>query len=300
MFDPKYQLGLDMSILTSKDAIRFFDIDGVLSVYGYGSDGINVCSDDKFDAFIETIDLYKYAVAPDFIREYIEKYTVPENNYVLSQSGSAAQDKQKIVFVNRCYPGLFLEGHILFSRTSDKTEAVRKVLNEMTDGLSTPHIVIDDSISVLSTLQDAGISAVHVSSLLLFAELKKDAKKADETVREVSSGKTTSGSHTVKEKDYKKKKGELSKREISLLNSASSSVAACIVVALAAVYIKSEVIKSALYFLSQICGIYIVFNIALCANYLFSEDDKKEDEEKSIIEDVKEILKDLFEPFDWG
>lgn len=103
-----------------------------------------------------------------------------------------------------------------------------------------------------------------------------------------------------KEKDCKEKKGELSKREISLLNSVSASIAACIVVALAAVYIKSEAIKSVLYFLSQLCGIYIVFNIALCANYLFSENNNKEDEEKSIIENVKEILKDLFEPFDWS
>lgn len=196
MFDPTYQLGLDVSLLTSRDTVRFFDIDGVLSIYGYGTDGINVCSDDKFDTFIETFDLYKYAVAPEFMREYILHYTTPENNYIVSQSGSPAQDKQKIAFVNRCYPGAFPESHILFPRTSDKTEAVRKVLDEMTDGLSTPHIVIDDSVGVLSRLQDTGISAVHVSSLLLLAGLKKDTEKADETVREISSGKTTPGNHT--------------------------------------------------------------------------------------------------------
>lgn len=180
MFDPEYQLGRDRGLLTSKDTIRFFDIDGVLSIYGYGTDGINVCSDDKFDAFIENFDLYKYAVAPDFMRDYINRYTDPEKNYVISQSGSPAQDKQKIAFVNRCYPGAFPEGHIIFSRTNEKEEAVRNVLETLPDGISTPHIVIDDSVGVLSLLQEAGISAVHVSSLLMLAELRDMPKPRTE------------------------------------------------------------------------------------------------------------------------
>lgn len=197
MFNPEYQLGLDTELLTSKDTIRFFDIDGVLAIYGYGTDGINVCPDDKFDTFIESFELYKYAVAPDFMREYIDCYTIPGNNYVLSQSGSPAQDKQKITFVNRCYPGAFPEDHILFSRTSAKSEIVQQVLAQLPDGLKTPHVMIDDSAGVLSKLQDAGINAVHVSSLMLFAELKKDTPKAAKNAaKEKTSEKTTPGKRT--------------------------------------------------------------------------------------------------------
>lgn len=197
MFNPEYQLGLDTELLTSKDTIRFFDIDGVLAIYGYGTDGINVCPDDKFDTFIESFELYKYAVAPDFMREYIDCYTVPGNTYVLSQSGSPVQDAQKIAFVNRCYPGAFPEDHILFSRTSDKSEIVQQVLAQLPDGLKTPHVMIDDSAGVLSKLQDAGINAVHVSSLMLFAELKKDTPKAAEDApKKETSEKITLGKRT--------------------------------------------------------------------------------------------------------
>ena len=57
MFDPNYQLGLDTALLKQRDLVRFFDIDGVLSVYAYGADGINAVRDDEFDAFMETHDL---------------------------------------------------------------------------------------------------------------------------------------------------------------------------------------------------------------------------------------------------
>ena len=171
MFDPKYQLGLDTALLKRRDLVRFFDIDGVLSVYAYGADGVNAVSDQEFDRFVESHDLYQYAVAPSFIRDYIETYTDPAENYVVSQSGNEYQDRQKIAFIRRCYQGLFPEDHILFTRTDVKADAVRSVLEKRPAGMHTPHLFIDDSAGVLDKLQCAGIQAVHVSSLLLLAEL---------------------------------------------------------------------------------------------------------------------------------
>ena len=104
MFNPDYQLGLDTALLKQRDLVRFFDIDGVLSVYAYGADGINAVRDEAFDAFMETHDLYQYAAAPVFIKEYIEQYTTPTLNYVVSQSGTEAQDQQKLAFLKRCWP----------------------------------------------------------------------------------------------------------------------------------------------------------------------------------------------------
>lgn len=173
MFDPNYQLGLDTALLKRKDLVRFFDIDGVLSVYAYGADGVNAVRDVEFDEFMETHDLYQYAEAPAFIKEYIEQYTEPNLNYVVSQSGTVAQDQQKIEFLNRCYPGVFSPEHILFTRTDVKADAVRSALEKNHEGLATPHLFIDDSTSVLDKLQVAGIRAVHVSSLLLLATIRK-------------------------------------------------------------------------------------------------------------------------------
>ena len=148
MFNPDYQLGLDTALLKQRDLVRFFDIDGVLSVYAYGADGINAVRDEAFDAFMETHDLYQYAAAPVFIKEYIEQYTTPTLNYVVSQSGTEAQDQQKLAFLKRCYPGLFPEDHILFTRSDVKAEAVREALEKNHQGLATPHLFIDDSAGV--------------------------------------------------------------------------------------------------------------------------------------------------------
>ena len=175
MFNPDYQLGLDTALLKQRDLVRFFDIDGVLSVYAYGADGINAVRDEAFDAFMETHDLYQYAAAPVFIKEYIEQYTTPTLNDVVSQSGTEAQDQQKLAFLKRCYPGLFPEDHILFTRSDVKAEAVREALEKNHQGLETPHLFIDDSAGVLDKLQLAGIRAVHVSSLLLLATLRENA-----------------------------------------------------------------------------------------------------------------------------
>ncbi len=171
MFDPNYRLGLDTELLQRKDLIRFFDIDGVLAVYGYGSDGVNVCSDTEFDDFVEAHDIYKTAAGPDFIRDYISRFSSPDRNYVVSLSSTPTQDKQKIDFINRVYPGLFVPENILFSREEDKSVIVKDVLRRKYQGLETPHLFIDDDTRVLYRLQVAGVTAVHISSLLLLAKL---------------------------------------------------------------------------------------------------------------------------------
>lgn len=171
MYDPNYRLGLDLELLKRKDLVRFFDIDGVLAVYGYGSDGINVCGDDEFDEFVEKHDIYETASGPDFIRQYIETYTDCSRNFILSMSSTPTQDAQKVKFINRVYPGLFRPENILFTRESDKSGPVIETLNEKFDGLRTPHLFIDDDTRVLYKLQLSGVTAVHISSLFLLAAL---------------------------------------------------------------------------------------------------------------------------------
>lgn len=170
-FDPAYQLGLDTKLIRNPHLVRVFDIDGVLAIYGYGSNGINVCSDTEFDAFMETHDLYQYARGTAFMRSYLKSCTAPQLNYVLSQSGNEAQDRQKIAFLKREYNGFFPEDHILFTREPDKANIVAKLLSEHFDGLATPHLCIDDDVRVLAKLQVGGIRAIHISSLLLLAEI---------------------------------------------------------------------------------------------------------------------------------
>ncbi|SFG73591.1 hypothetical protein [Oribacterium sp. WCC10] len=172
MFDPNYRLGLDTDYIKRKDLVRFFDIDGVLAVYGYGSDGINVCSDKEFDEFVEKHDIYETAMGADFIKDYIKTFSDVSKNYVLSLSSTSTQDAQKVKFINRMYPGMFLPENILFTRESDKSIITTEILTKKYNGLSTPHLFIDDDTRVLYKLQVAGITAVHISSLLLLAKLQ--------------------------------------------------------------------------------------------------------------------------------
>lgn len=97
------------------------------------------------------------------------------------------------------------------------------------------------------------------------------------------------------ENQKKKEKGELSKREINLLNSAAGSIMACIVVTLTAVYVKSDAIKEVLASISQICSIFLVFNIAECINYLFQDKDTGDKEGKSLLEKWQEFVDDLID-----
>ena len=171
MYSETYQLGLDRNILTDRNRIRFFDIDGVLSTYAYGADGINAVSDQEFDQFVEHVDLYQKAEGSLLLREYLETYTDPALNYVVSQSGSITQDDQKRHFLSRVYHGYFPEDHIFFSRTSEKAPVMKSILLPMQKALQTPHLAIDDDVRVLDLLQKEGITAVHVSSLMLLADL---------------------------------------------------------------------------------------------------------------------------------
>lgn len=172
MYDPNYRLGLDRDYLKRKDLVRFFDIDGVLAVYGYGSDGINVCGDDEFDEFVEKHDIYETAEGAPLIKDYIRTFSDPQNNYVLSLSSTDTQDAQKVKFINRVYPGLFLPENILFTREAEKSMIAKDVLNKKYQGLDTPHLFIDDDTRILYKLQIAGVTAVHISSLMLLGALR--------------------------------------------------------------------------------------------------------------------------------
>ena len=87
-------------------------------------------------------------------------------------SSTPTQDAQKVRFINRVYPGLFKPENILFTRDSDKSDLVKETLEQKFDGLRTPHLFIDDDTRVLYKLQLKGVTAVHISSLILLASLR--------------------------------------------------------------------------------------------------------------------------------
>ena len=166
-----YILGHDTDLMKSKEVIRFFDVDGVLAVYAFGEDGVYVVRDDRdYDDFLKTHDVYATACAPTFMKEYVENRCDPKKTFVISRSYTDIEDDQKIRFIRREYPTI-LEENILFVRGTSKTDIARKVLEERFGGLTAKHLCIDDTLEHLEKYQTEGLKAVHISSLLLLAEL---------------------------------------------------------------------------------------------------------------------------------
>lgn len=167
-----YILGHDTNLLKDREVIRFFDVDGVLAVYAFGDDGVYVVKDDsEYDEYLKTHDVYESARAPEFLKEYVDRYCDPAKSFVISRSYTDVEDGQKIRFIRREYPQI-PEENILFVRGTPKTEIARQVLEERFGGLTAPHLCIDDTLDHLEKYQAEGLRAVHISSLLLLAELK--------------------------------------------------------------------------------------------------------------------------------
>lgn len=167
-----YRIGLDTDFLTSKEIVRFWDIDGVLAVFAYGHNGINVCEDKYFQQYMKEHDPYMDAIAPEFLKEFLWKYTTIENNYVISRYYSEREKENKCDFVLRNYDNRIAYENIYFVSDIDKSVIMSDILDRKYQGVKYKHCLIDDNISVLSKVQSAGLVGVHISSLLLLAGLK--------------------------------------------------------------------------------------------------------------------------------
>lgn len=161
-----YRVGLDKDFLLDKDVVRFWDVDGVLAMYAFGAYGVNGCDDEIYGDYIKNVNPYIDALAPSFLKDYIDLYTKSENNYVVSRILYEEEKDIKIDFILRNYKDRFLEENIYFVNSSDKTLVIKDILGKKFNGLSTKHCLIDDSINVLSNAQLEGITTVHISSFL--------------------------------------------------------------------------------------------------------------------------------------
>lgn len=161
-----YRIGLDKQFLIEKEIIRFWDIDGVLATFAYGSYGVNVCEDKYFKEYMKIHNPYMDAVAPNFLINFLYDNTNIENNYVVSRKYSAIELEQKLDFINRNYKNRILSDNVFFVDSLDKSTVIKEILDTKYNGLNTKHCLIDDNIEVLSLAQSHGITTIHISSFL--------------------------------------------------------------------------------------------------------------------------------------
>lgn len=161
-----YRVGLDKQFLIDKSVIRFWDIDGVLSTFAYGGNGVNVCEDKYFQEYMKNHNPYMDALAPSFLINFLYDNTNIENNYVVSRKYSDIELEQKLDFINMNYKNRILAENVFFVDSLDKSTVIKEILNTKYNGLDTRHCLIDDNINVLSLAQSNGITTIHISSLL--------------------------------------------------------------------------------------------------------------------------------------
>lgn len=166
-----YRNGLDLKFLCDKDLVRFWDVDGVLAVFAYGRDGVNVCEEENFQDYIKNHNPYMDAVAPEVIKYFMTKCTKFENNYVVSQVYSDEEENKKRDFILKNYSRFIPEENIFFVRSNKKYKLIKEILDSKYNSLDTKHCLIDDSVEVLSLAQENGVCGVHLSSLLLLMNL---------------------------------------------------------------------------------------------------------------------------------
>lgn len=162
-------IGLSVKELRNFENIRFFDIDGVLCTYAFGINGIGVDTKgfDYLD-YLETHNIYTKDKASFFMKQYVQHYCDREKTFVISRANSLKEEFYKREFIKENYGSFIKDNNIFFS--DNKVDTAKSILNFNFDGIDTPHFAIDDSVDVLYKYQDAGIRAVHISSLFILAE----------------------------------------------------------------------------------------------------------------------------------
>ena len=173
-------LGLNVLKLRDGNAVRFFDIDGVLCTYAFGEDGIGVdLKNLSYEDFLKTTNIYQDKNAPEFMKFYVSHYCEKSRTFILSRAYSEEEKKQKIDFVKRNYPTIDISNIIFLEEKNDKPKIAKKILEEKFDTMNTFHYAIDDSIDVLYAYQKEGILAIHNSSLFVLAKHNLDLKVFD-------------------------------------------------------------------------------------------------------------------------
>lgn len=170
-----YRKGLDLKFLTDKDVVRFWDVDGVLGIFAYGKNGINVCEESYFQEYMKKCNPYMDAVAPEVLKEFMFKFTDSKNNYVVSQVKTEIERDKKRDFILKNYKDFILEENIFFVDSKNKYDIIKEILKTKYKSIKTKHCLIDDNPAVLSCAQDNGIMGIHLSSLLLLMTLDKKA-----------------------------------------------------------------------------------------------------------------------------
>lgn len=155
------------TIYKDEKSVLVFDIDGVLAKYEYGDHNHNICSDEEWDSNAEYYSklMYEQAQPVKLFQHLINDIRAGKNVYACSVA-SADESKAKKKFVLRNY-SIPEENIILVQNKMDKLQALNNIKEQYPGLPDSKIILIDDTVKVLTHVQDnSDYSTCHISSFL--------------------------------------------------------------------------------------------------------------------------------------
>lgn len=158
-----------VKLLLSEKSVRFFDIDGTLCMYEYGSRNHNACREDYWFHFVkDNPNFYREQKPIRVMQDFLRVAGDPKRDFVISCTCDDFELKVKSQFVTDNYP-IPAENIFRSERRVDKLDVIHHILEERKLTPIPPEnvIIIDDTTDVLSHVQEnSDFTTIHISSFL--------------------------------------------------------------------------------------------------------------------------------------
>lgn len=154
-----------LELINNPESVLVFDIDGVLAAYEFGETNHNACSDDEWDEYVLTNNVYATARAPKIFQNLIASKN-PDHIFTLSVAGDNEKTFKRD-FVTSNYK--IKPSNVLFVNDKmDKLDMLLSISDDLFPLLEDKKIImIDDTVKVLTHIQDSSFfTTIHVSSFL--------------------------------------------------------------------------------------------------------------------------------------
>lgn len=157
-------------LLTDKESVRFWDIDGVLAQYEYSERNHNACKESEWGDFIkQNPHFYHDNVKPiKVIQDFIALYGDYKRDYVISCTYDLFELGCKISFVDKYYPIIPRDNIFRAETRTQKLLIMRQALDLYIKNTPPKNVImIDDTTDVLSYIQEnSDFTTIHISSFL--------------------------------------------------------------------------------------------------------------------------------------
>lgn len=149
--------------------IVFFDFDGVLCTYQATENKVHVPPNKYLERSINTsyTEVYRYSRAPETMKKLVARLK-SDNIYLLTQVDVVQEFRNKIEFMHQYYPNVKDENMLFVAKSAYKVDMMENLYKSKYLGKMGREslVLIEDTISVIEAVEDAGFTCIHNSSFI--------------------------------------------------------------------------------------------------------------------------------------